>query len=212
MKRILHVLIFSFVVGFSFAQNLQTNAINVGQGGNNYSPNSITVNPGDSVSFVWAGGTHTTMPDNGAWASGSTTSGTTNFTQSSTNITNIKVTNTPGSYTYHCTIHGTGMSGTIIVSGPAAINDPKENKFEFSAAPNPFDDQLSLNINIGDKTVTEVKIYDLIGKEVASVNLSGKTGFHSYRVDTSNLKAGIYFCTVYTTNGILETRKLFRRN
>jgi hypothetical protein len=92
------------------------------------------------------------------------------------------------------------------------IGSLKEPKFEFSAVPNPFDDQLSLDIALGNKNVTEIKIYDLIGKEVASVNLSGKTGFHSYKVDTSNLRAGIYFCTVYTANGILETKKLFRRN
>jgi plastocyanin len=216
MKRILQTVIFTFIISLllmmkTFAQNLQTAVINVGQGGNLFSPTSISVNPGDSVSFVWVSGTHSTVADNGGWAIPATA-----IFQNSTGFVNVKMTSTPGTYTYHCQFHGgtglSGMSGTIIVSGPAGINDPKESKFEFSAAPNPFEDQLSMNINIGEKNVTDIKIHDIIGKEVASVNLSGKTGLHSYKVDTSNLKPGIYFCTVYSSTGILETKKLFRRN
>jgi hypothetical protein len=84
--------------------------------------------------------------------------------------------------------------------------------YDLSAAPNPFNDQLALNINVGNKNLSQLKIYDLIGKEVTSINLDGKSGSHSYSVDTSNLRPGIYFCTVYSERGIVETMKLFKTN
>jgi hypothetical protein len=101
-----------------------------------------------------------------------------------------------------------GYSQPLIIEG---VNNLSPS-YNLSAAPNPFSDQLSLQINIGNKNLTQIKIYDLIGKEVVSINLDGKSGSHSYRVDASNLRPGIYFCTVYSEKGIVETMKLFKTN
>jgi plastocyanin len=220
MKRTLHFIIFSFVIAFlftgkSFSQNNNADTIYIGSNdGINpafaYYPSSITVAPGDSVLFICLQNNHPTVPLSApaAWATPNPIGAGAGLTVGQKQ--QVKITSTTGTYTYECSFHH--FTGTIIVSNISGINDPKESKFEFSAAPNPFDDQLSMNINIGGKNVTDIKIYDIIGKEVASVNLSGKTGIHSYKVDTSNLKPGIYFCTVFSSSGILETKKLFRRN
>ena len=221
MKKFLHLIIFSFLVTFlltgkGFSQGNNADTIYIGSNDGitpafAYFPSSITVAPGDSILFICLQGSHPTAPTGSplAWTTPNPIGGSSGLTPGQKQ--QVKITSTLGTYSYHCTIHL--FTGTIIVSStPAAINDPNESKFDFSAAPNPFDDQLSMNINIGNKNVTDIKIYDIIGKEVASVNLSGKTGLHSYKVDTSNLKPGIYFCTVFSATGILETKKLFRRN
>ncbi|MFL5728378.1 MAG: T9SS type A sorting domain-containing protein [Cytophagaceae bacterium] len=215
MKKNLQAVIFSLSAIFLIAGNVLAQVaatITVGGGTNTYSPSSgITVNPGDSIAFVWGGGFHTTASSNGGWVSTPAT-----FNQSSAGTVKVKVTSTPGVYNYYCQVHNPGISpsgmyGTFTVSGSTSLSN-SSSTYDLSAAPNPFSDQLSLNLNVGNKNLTNLKIYDLIGKEVANIDLSGKTGQHTYRVDASHLRSGIYFCTVYSDRGIVETMKLFKTN
>lgn len=73
--------------------------------GNNYfQPASATVTVGSTVTWTWAGGvSHNVTFDDGV-ASATQASGT-----------YVRKFSTAGTYRYHCTIHGTMMSGTIIV-------------------------------------------------------------------------------------------------
>jgi plastocyanin len=216
MNKTLQNVIFSLLAILLIAGNVfsTTVTVTVGAGGvNSYSPSTgFTLNPGDTIAFVWSSGFHTTTSSNGGWSTPAP------FTQSSSSpgTVKVKVTSTPGTYNYYCQVHNntvspTGMYGTFTVSGATAINN-STSTYDLTAAPNPFNDQLSLNINVGEKSLTQLKIYDLIGKEVTSINLDGKSGSHTYNVDASNLRPGIYFCTVYSEKGIVETMKLFKTN
>jgi plastocyanin len=169
-------------------------------------PSSITVAPDDSVLFIVVSSGHPTQQITaGTWTSNPTIipSAAAGYKQA------VKVSSSLGNYTYECNIHH--FTGTIHVSNTTGINNSSAT-YDLSASPNPFNDQLSLNINVGNKNLRFMKIYDLIGKEVAYVDLAGKTGIHSYNVDTSHLRAGIYFCTVYSDRGVVETMKLFKTN
>ncbi len=84
------------------------------------------------------------------------------------------------------------------------------SKYELVASPNPFDDEVTLTIHEGNKKLSAIKIFDLIGKEVAHIDLRNKSGSVSYKLDFSQLRPGVYFCNVYSENGIIETKKLFR--
>ena len=80
-----------------------------------FSPTSVTVAPGEQVTWSWAAGSlpHTTTSDATSgpetWDSGVQTTGTYAHTFQ-----------TPGSYPFHCAIHsfagGTAMNGTVIVA------------------------------------------------------------------------------------------------
>jgi plastocyanin len=217
MKQNLQLAIFSLLFIFTstvkmLAQGPYADTIFIGYNGviqtAAYDPPSITVAPGDSVLFwVISTGHPTEQVTAGAWTSSPTVipSAAQNYKQG------VKVSLNTGTYTYRCQVHGNAMTGTIIVSNTTGINNSSAT-YDLSASPNPFNDQLSLNINVGNKNLKFMKIYDLIGKEVAYVDLAGKTGAHSYNVDTSNLRAGIYFCTVYSERGVVETMKLFKTN
>jgi PKD repeat protein len=78
---------------------------------------TTTINAGDSVNWVWMGGTHSTtsgscpslcVPD-GLWNSGVKSSGAFSRTFS-----------TAGSFPYYCSVHGSIMQGTIVVQAAAA--------------------------------------------------------------------------------------------
>ena len=87
-----------------------------------------------------------------------------------------------------------------------------DSTFSVSTSANPFDDQVVINITQA-KNVTGIKIFDAIGKEVSSeipVNTLYRGGVLSYTLDFTHMRPGVYFCTIYSDKGILETRKLFR--
>jgi hypothetical protein len=84
------------------------------------------------------------------------------------------------------------------------------SKYELIASPNPFDEEVTLTIHEGNKKLTSIRIFDLIGKEVAYIDLKNKSGSISYKLDFSQLRPGVYFCNVYSQDGIIETKKLFR--
>ena len=78
---------------------------NITVGNNYFQPASTTVAAGTTVTWTWAGGvSHNVTFDDGV-ASRTQSSGT--YTRTF---------NTPGTYQYHCTIHGTMMSGSITVT------------------------------------------------------------------------------------------------
>ena len=71
---------------------------------NVYSPAVTTVLPGATVTWTWsAANTHDVTFDDGV------TSGLLTHASFQRTFT------TPGTYSYHCTLHGSAMSGTVVV-------------------------------------------------------------------------------------------------
>src|SRR5262249_3704127 len=111
----LSVLLCAIVSLCFLSANATTFQVQVGQRGQKFSPATITVAPGDTVQWVWAGDNHSTTsgtpgnPD-GLWDSGVQNTG---FTFSYTF-------NTVGTFNYYCTPHGSccGMVGTVVVAAP----------------------------------------------------------------------------------------------
>ena len=88
-----------------------------------------------------------------------------------------------------------------------------DTTFSVSTSANPFDDQVVININHANKNVTGLKIFDAIGKEVSSeltIHAVYRGGVLSYTIDFTGVRPGVYFCSIYTDKGVIETRKLFR--
>lgn len=74
-------------------------------GNNFFQPSATTVPAGSTVTWTWAGGvSHNVTFDDGV-ASSTQSSGT--YSRTFQN---------PGTYAYHCTIHGMAMSGTVTVT------------------------------------------------------------------------------------------------
>lgn len=90
--------------GQSGGTNGSPNAVLVGN--NFFNPSSTTVAAGSTVTWTWnsSGVAHDVVFNDGTVESGVKGSGTFSHTFS-----------VAGTYPYHCSIHGTPMSGTIIV-------------------------------------------------------------------------------------------------
>ena len=74
--------------------------------------------------------------------------------------------------------------------------------------PNPFNPTTTIEYSIPEASFVELKIYDILGGEVASLVKENKpSGKHSVEFNASNLPSGIYFYRIVSGN-FTATKKL----
>ncbi|NWG27471.1 MAG: T9SS type A sorting domain-containing protein [Ignavibacteriaceae bacterium] len=84
---------------------------------------------------------------------------------------------------------------------------PKENKL-FDNYPNPFNPATEIKYSIKENGLVTVKVYDVLGKEVAGlVNEEKPAGEYTVTFDAVNLSSGIYFYTI-TAKEFQQTKKM----
>lgn len=84
----------------------------------------------------------------------------------------------------------------------------QDAKPAFRVAPNPADDYIEVFFE-SDVAPSTIRIFDLIGNQVGSINVPGNTT-HPIRIETANLKPGVYFMSVYSATGKMETLKFLK--
>ncbi len=107
-----------------------------------------------------------------------------------------------------------GASGTIckMVGVPVGINDPSGNipsNYSLSQNyPNPFNPTTSISFALPVAGNVELKVYDMLGKEVASlVSGSYTAGTHSVPFDASALASGVYVYKL-TAGDFTDSKKM----
>jgi predicted acyl esterase len=94
---------------------------------------------------------------------------------------------------------------------PTADNDINLNPDKFELAqnyPNPFNPATTINYSIPSAGNISLKIYDIAGREVASlVNGYMESGIHSINFNAQNLSSGIYFYKL-SAPGFTEVKKM----
>lgn len=165
---------------------------------NQFSPNSLNVNVGDTVRFIWMNGNHTTtsvsIPVGAAPWDSPMTSAVTQF--------DYKVT-VAGSYGYKCTPHAFGgMVGSFTASTITGIQNFSEETIT-SLYPNPFSNELFIGQGNEQPEYTQISISDILGKQIKSISIESLSAvsIDKRRIDVTELPKGIYFVTL-KGNGI----------
>ncbi|MBK8552067.1 MAG: T9SS type A sorting domain-containing protein [Ignavibacteria bacterium] len=114
-------------------------------------------------------------------------------------------------------VYAGGLLGTIIKTIPTELivtgtgNSSAELPEKFTLSqnyPNPFNPVTNLEFGISDLGFVSLKVYNIIGKEVATlVNENLNPGTYKYRFDGSGLTSGVYFYTL-KVNGFSETKRM----
>ena len=181
---------------------------------NLFSPNAINVLVGDTIHWVWSAGTHNTTsnPTPGAIPAGAA-AWVHDITTSST-FFDYKVT-VAGPYAYYCSIHASptstsGMIGGFQASIPTGIQQTALFNANLSIFPKPTSEILNVNFSSTSVGKSQVKIYDIQGKEVQAEESDLTIGGNSIQFSIANLNNGIYFIEVYADKRKLGTQKIIK--
>ena len=100
-----------------------------------------------------------------------------------------------------------GYNVSVVINCNNANIEGFSNNNEIKIYPNPANN--SLQVTIGNEHVTDVKIYDLLGKQIKIEEL--KRINDALQIDVSNLKEGVYFVDVKTSTEVLTKKLIIQR-
>ena len=165
-----------------------------------FSPDTVTVNVGDTVRWTNTGiHMHTTTSNTGVWDSGLMANGATFEFQF----------NIAGSFPYHCTPHATIMNALVIVQPLSGVHDEGGFPSAFSLQqnyPNPFNPTTSIGYGLSEDSHVILTIYNLLGQPIATlVNEQQSAGYREVVWNGTNdagdkVVSGIYIYKITTDN------------
>jgi plastocyanin len=205
MKALRISTILSFLFLLSFAAYSQT-SYTVQASDYKFTPSDLTITAGDTVTWVWVNGMHTTTSDS--------TSGIdvwdANLNQTSKSFSFVF--SSPGVHNYYCKFHKSlGMIGTITVNNATAITSTSQQPVSFSLDqnyPNPFNPSTNIKYSIAKAGYVTLKIYDMLGNEVNTlVSQRLSPGNYSAEFHADGLPSGIYLCQLKSGN-FSSTKKM----
>jgi plastocyanin len=174
--------------------------------GNTFSPNSVTINVGDTVNFQLTSIHNAVEVSQATWnANGTTALPGFSVPFGGGIVTGLAV----GVHYYVCANHASmGMKGMITVTPASGIDQNKLNIDMVNIFPNPTNGKLTVvNQNIITPN-TSLHVYNALGEEVYSVHSTQLQA--STKIDLSPFHTGIYFVqiqngeNVYTKRIVLE--------
>lgn len=178
--------------------------ITITVGDNFYSPQLVTIRPGDVVTWQYQGGanSHPTASDNSAW---------TTFTINSANPTMSMTFSTVGAFPYHCNFHGApgvGMYGIITVAA-ALPTTATQDAAAFQAYPNPATELVTLKLDRTQANApTAVQLLNEVGSVVRTLELSPTATGTELLVSVADLPAGLYIYRLLANGAVVATRRL----
>ena len=88
---------------------------------------------------------------------------------------------------------------SLIQSAPALSGD---NDIQLSVSPNPFGSTAKLSFNLASPATADISIFNTVGNKVLTVaRKTFNSGLNEVEFDSSELKAGVYICTLSLDNG-----------
>jgi hypothetical protein len=107
--------------------------------------------------------------------------------------------------------HGRGVYEITNLTGIPSISAGVPQGFSLDQNyPNPFNPSTTIKYNIPEKGNVSLKIYDVIGREVASlVDQIQEAGNYEILFNASSLSSGVYYYKIFAvSNGFSETKSM----
>jgi plastocyanin len=180
-----------------------------------FQPQQITINPGDTVRWVWTSGSHTTTSGDPGTCTGD------GLWDEPLNVSNpvVEVTfDDPGVFSYFCIPHcALDMNGSVTVeqdpsSAPGEAVSSARAEASLAVSPNPFNPRTTISFELPRPDHLLLEIYDAAGRQIATlVDRSLAAGTHAISWDGRNdagfdLPSGIYYARSRTGNGSATAR------
>ncbi len=110
---------------------------------------------------------------------------------------------------------GTATNNPVVVQwvpsdyfdGVAEQSKQGANRIELNAVPNPFTNRTLISYALPKDGAVSINLYDITGRPVQTIVKGYKSaGYHSVTLNSGQLPAGVYFCTLKTNNSSLTKR------
>jgi len=184
MKKI-YLLLWIFIHA-TITSKATTYTVNVSD--NIFSPDNFTVVAGDTITWMWINGNHTTtstvvplgaLPWNAS------------INQNSQVFSYVPT--MTGNYDYQCNFHYMmGMIGHFSVMGSAGIEEIQSGIL-LNVIKNPATNQLHVNLNTTEKGMYEMTLNDITGRVVKTLfSAQQSQGEHHYYYNVADLAKGMY--------------------
>lgn len=201
-----------FLLGFLSVSNATEHIIEVGQGGSLFVPGVTNAMVGDTVTFEWVDGDHTTTCDGSTGTSLPGGAATWDEVINSVSTTFSYVLTVAGTYNYKCIPHFPSMVGTI----NATVSSITQTSSSFPEVyslnqnfPNPFNPSTSIKFDIVNAGFVKVKVYNNLGKEVSTiVNENLSAGSYQVNWNAAGLTSGVYFYRLETVDYVATKKML----
>lgn len=160
-----------------------------------WSPNDITIDVGDSV--TWVNNNNGTHNVNGTTATYPSNPESFSMLTSGSNWTFGKRFNVPGIYMYRCDVHSAMMTGKVTVIDPSlGLVDNNASGIVFG--PNPANDLITIQANSTD---FKVAVYDMLGHQVLSQQMVNQD-----QLNVSVLNKGMYLIEINVEGKLIQQR------
>lgn len=175
-------------------------------GDNFYSPQQVTIHPGDMVTWHYQGGTnsHPTAADDGTtWPV---------FILNTANPDMSLTFPKAGIIPYHCQFHGapgTGMYGVITVAAALAVAPAQLTTAALRAYPNPATAEITLPLDqLPAGTLGTVQLLNALGSLVRTVEVAPGAPGRELTLSVADLPAGLYAYRLLAGREVLAAQRL----
>lgn len=195
--------LFTLLIGLSVVARATVWNVEVGGGGGNgtpyYEPQNLVIDEGDEVLWTWVSGQHNVSQTSGPVFFFSGTK--------SAPATWSFVFDTPGVYTYECTIgsHAATQFGQITVNAANTIAEPTARLNQFQLYPNPADEQITLLAELD--IPAGIRILDLSGRLVWQ---QSPAILSRQDIAVRDWKPGLYFVELFTSREAVRKKIVVR--
>lgn len=201
MLKIITTFILILSSSFIFAQTSHTVTV----ANFSFTPQTLTINVGDTVKWNNVLGTHNVRADDFSFFSGAAAPAPWEFTH---------VFTAEGDNPYYCEPHGgpggSGMSGVVVVETPVSVeNETIVDQFKLEQNfPNPFNPSTRISYSVPAVSFVNLVVFDMLGNEVeVLVNEEKQAGHYQIDFNAVELSGGVYFYKL-TSNSFVDTKKM----
>ena len=182
---------------FSLFSISQTN-YTISTSGASFSPSELTIEIGDTVTFVNTGGSHNVNGTQATFLNNPESFGN----SVSSGWTYQHVFSIAGEYDFQCDPHSSFMKGKITVQNATSIESIYSGN-SFKIFPSPFQNSLSIEGCNGG----EIFLYSVVGR----LELYNKIENHIQRLNLGNLPSGIYLYQITSANNETISGKIAKK-
>ena len=114
---------------------------------------------------------------------------------------------------YYYRIKQVDLDGSSNYSKVISVRLTQNNVFEVFIYPNPVNDRLRVDLQIGEESNVEVKVYDQNGKQVLYNPFGGrmKAGRYTETINTDLLVPGNYVLMIESAQGVINKKFVVAR-